>query len=74
MHNVRCHDHASEFSTRIDVPWCPACMRCFHTVRRTIHHVAVDASVCRALVLQHLECHTHASVYREPTKADRARA
>eukprot|EP00969_Alexandrium_andersonii_P011573 503617-Alexandrium_andersonii.AAC.1 len=73
MHRVRAHGYRSEHGARIDVCWCPACMRFFHEPRRVLHHVMIDSKRCGELILVHLTPWTEQQVYRPPTKKGRAR-
>eukprot|EP00969_Alexandrium_andersonii_P349281 15430691-Alexandrium_andersonii.AAC.1 len=59
MHQATKHGRMSLVAAPVDVPWCPACMRMFHTLRRCIHHISCDAPACKEAVILHMtQLHT----------------
>eukprot|EP00969_Alexandrium_andersonii_P161153 7121772-Alexandrium_andersonii.AAC.1 len=54
MHRVTAHDYKSGVSARTDVVWCPACLKCFHTYRRLMHHMLRDVPRCGRLVVENM--------------------
>eukprot|EP00969_Alexandrium_andersonii_P260377 11511882-Alexandrium_andersonii.AAC.1 len=54
MHRVTMHGYSCPIARRPDVVRCPACLRFYHTVQRTIRHVKRDSPKCAQLVLAHM--------------------
>eukprot|EP00969_Alexandrium_andersonii_P149699 6619062-Alexandrium_andersonii.AAC.1 len=57
------HKHTTDVAARVDVAWCPCCMKFFHTVRRCIQHLSCGSSKCKQAIIAHLPVITHATPY-----------
>ena len=53
-HHARVHHYRNPFRDHVDTPWCPICLKYFHTVDRVIRHLSKNGSPCAPVVLAQL--------------------